>query len=236
MAAWAGGKPTGGALMTALFLQVESGNASAGKALRREARQCGGRERGSDTREFNIQVSADERSSHGRGVLRRRLRGGTTEYRQIVYFDGRGKPGSCFVDGKVESRTFDRLLNFEEDGRMSSSPDLPVLLLRLAVFFGCLGMFMYLFRGEMPTARCTTGSLRRRGASAAPGKYAAGLIASTVIFGAARPARLCAMSGRTTRWNPGPTGTPGHGTRVLVCATAALAAFGYGSVLLAVGL
>ena len=53
-----------------------------------------------------------------------------------------------FVDGKLESRNVDRLLNFEED-RMIFAGIFQFFYLRLAIFFGCLGMFMYLFRGEM---------------------------------------------------------------------------------------
>ena len=53
-----------------------------------------------------------------------------------------------FVDGKLESSHINRLLNFEED-RMIFAGVFQYFYLRLAIFFGCLGMFMYLFRGEM---------------------------------------------------------------------------------------
>ena len=66
--------------------------------------------------------------------------------------------------------------------------------LRLAIFFGCLGIFMYLFRGEMSNRTLHFWFLApaRREVLLA-GKYAAGLIASAVIFGGGAMLTLAAM-------------------------------------------
>jgi hypothetical protein len=132
-----------------LFLQVDLG------AMRPVARfvvkhaSAGGESEESDTREFNIQVSTEGKAfttvetSSGAGFVEER-----TEYRNLGYFDGRREARFHFVDGKLESRDINNLLNFEED-RMILAGIFQFFYLRLAVFFGCLGMFMYLFRGEM---------------------------------------------------------------------------------------
>jgi hypothetical protein len=51
------------------------------------------------------------------------------------HFDGRRSAQLEFVDGRLEGRSIRSQLNFNEDRE-------------IAIFFGCLGMFMYLFRGE----------------------------------------------------------------------------------------
>ena len=66
---------------------------------------AGGEDEESDTREFNIQVSTDGKAfttvetSTGAGFVEER-----TEYRTIVYFDGRRDARLLFVDGKLESK------------------------------------------------------------------------------------------------------------------------------------
>ncbi len=148
----------------------------------------------SDTREFNIQVSTDGKlfttveTSTGAGFVEER-----TEYRQIVYFDGRRDARLMFVDGKLESWNISRLLNFEED-RAIFAGIFQYFYLRLAIFFGCLGMFMYLFRGEMTNRTLHYWFLApaRREVLLA-GKYAAGLIASAVIFGGGALLAFAAM-------------------------------------------
>src|SRR5204862_1981288 len=88
-----------------------------------------------------------------------------------------------FVDATLDSRNVEPVLNFEEDGAVFAGI-FQYFYLRLAIFFGCLGMFMYLFSGEMSNR-----TLHYWFLAPAPrevvlvGKYTAGLIASTVIFG-----------------------------------------------------
>ncbi len=82
--------------------------------------------------------------------------------------------------------------------------------LRLAIFFGCLGIFMYLFRGEMSNRTLHFWFLApaRREVLLA-GNDAAGLIALAAILPAAAPcSRLRPWSGRTMRSKFRPTGTP----------------------------
>jgi len=57
---------------------------------------AGGEDEEADTREFNIQVSLDGKTfttvetSSGAAFVEER-----TEYRELIYFDGRRTPGSC---------------------------------------------------------------------------------------------------------------------------------------------
>jgi hypothetical protein len=155
---------------------------------------AGGESAESDTREFNIQVSTDGKAfttvetSSGAGFVDER-----TEYRQVSYFDGRRDARLLFVDGKLESRNVEPLLNFEED-RTIFAGIFQFFYLRLAIFFGCLGMFMYLFHGEMSNRTLHYWFLApaRREVLLA-GKYAAGLIAAAVIFGGGALLAFAAM-------------------------------------------
>ncbi|MCK7583449.1 MAG: hypothetical protein MZV65_53230 [Chromatiales bacterium] len=110
--------------------------------------------------------------------------------------------------------------------------------LRLAIFFGCLGMFMYLFRGEMSNRTLHYWFLApaRREVLLA-GKYAAGLIAAAVIFGGGALLAFAAMVWPhdavevQAYWNAG-----GLGHAFWYAAAAVLGCVGYGSVFLALGL
>jgi hypothetical protein len=220
-----------------LFLQVDL------EAVRRVTRfvvkhaSAGGENEESDTREFNIQLSTDDKtfttvaSSTGAGFLEER-----TEEREIVYFDGRRAARLVFENGKLQGRDIRRLLDFEED-RAIFAGIFQYFYLRLAIFFGCLGIFMYLFRGEMSNRTLHFWFLApaRREVLLA-GKYAAGLIASAVIFGGGALLTLAAMIWPhdavevQAYWNAG-----GMGHVFWYAAAAALGCVGYGSVFLAVG-
>jgi hypothetical protein len=110
--------------------------------------------------------------------------------------------------------------------------------LRLAIFFGCLGMFMYLFRGEMSNRTLHYWFLvpARREVLLA-GKYAAGLVASAVIFGGGAMLAFAAMVWPhdavevQAYWSAG-----GMGHAFWYGAAAVLGCVGYGSVFLALGL
>src|SRR5690606_13931726 len=134
------------------FLQVDLGEPRVVTRFVVKHASAGGEHEDLDTREFNIQVSSDGKTfatvetSSGAGLVDQR-----TEYRQIGYFDGRREARLTFVDGRLEDSRAGRVLDFEDD-RMVFAGVFQYFYLRLAVFFGCLGMFMYLFRGEM-TAR-----------------------------------------------------------------------------------
>ena len=221
-----------------LFLQVDLGAARPVTRFIVKHASAGGENEDSDTRDFNIQLSNDGKtfttvaSSTGAGFVEER-----TEYRQITYFDGRRTAYLVFVDGKLENRNIGRLLDFEED-RAVFAGIFQYFYLRLAVFFGCLGIFMYLFRGEMSNRTLHFWFLApaRRDVLLA-GKYAAGLIAAGAIFGGGALLTLAAMIWPhdpvevQAYWNAG-----GMGQVFWYAAAAALGCVGYGSVFLAVGL
>jgi len=199
---------------------------------------AGGESEDSDTRDFNIQVSTDGKTfttaatSTGASVVDER-----TEYRTLTYFDGRRVARLQFVDGTLDSIDISPLLNFEED-RMIFAGIFQYFYLRLAIFFGCLGMFMYLFSGEMSSR-----TLHYWFLAPAPrevllaGKYAAGLIASAAIFSGGALLAFIAMIWPhdavevQAYWNAG-----GMTHAFWYAAAAVLGCVGYGSVFLAVGL
>ena len=221
-----------------LFLQVDLGTPRPVARFVVKHASAGGERDELDTREFNLQVSTDGKSfttvesSSGAGYVDER-----TEYRRIVYFDGRREAQLMFVDGTLDSRNVRPLLNFEED-RMIFAGIFQYFYLRLAVFFGCLGMFMYLFHGEMANRTLHYWFLApaRREVLLA-GKYAAGLIASSVIFGGGALLAFGAMIlphdavEVQAYWNAG-----GLSHAFWYAAAAVLGCVGYGSVFLAVGL
>jgi len=98
------------------FLQVDLGAARPVKRFVVKHASAGGESRESDTRDFNIQVSADGKSfttavsSVGAGFVDER-----TEYRVLTYFDGQRETQFTFVDGKVDSWHTNHPLLFEED-------------------------------------------------------------------------------------------------------------------------
>jgi len=221
-----------------LFLQVDLGATRPVTRFVVKHASAGGEDDESDTREFNIQVSTEGKSfttvetSSGAGFVEER-----TEYRDLIYFDGRREARFLFVDGKVERRDINRLLNFEED-RTIFAGVFQFFYLRLAIFFGCLGMFMYLFRGEMSNRTLHYWFLApaRRDVLLA-GKYAAGLIAAAIIFGGGALLAFAAMIWPhdavevSAYWNAG-----GMGHAFWYAVAAVLGCVGYGSVFLALGL
>jgi F5/8 type C domain-containing protein len=221
-----------------LFLQVDLG------ALRPVTRfivkhaSAGGESEESDTREFTIELSHDGKtfttvaSSTGAGFVQER-----TEVREIIYFDGRRSGRLLFIDGTLERRDINRVLDFEED-RAIFAGIFQYFYLRLAIFFGCLGIFMYLFRGEMSNRTLHFWLLApARREVLLVGKYAAGLIASAAIFGGGALLALAAMIWPhdpvevQAYWTAG-----GMGQVFWYAAAAALGCVGYGSVFLAVGM
>jgi hypothetical protein len=221
-----------------LFLQVDLGASRPVTRFVVKHASAGGENAESDTREFNIQLSDEGKvfttvaSSTGAGFVEER-----SEVRELICYDGRRRARLLFVDGKLERRDIQRLLDFEED-RMIFAGIFQYFYLRLAIFFGCLGIFMYLFRGEMSNRTLHFWFLApaRREVLLA-GKYAAGLIASAVIFGGGALLTLAAMVWPhdavevQAYWNAG-----GMQHVFWYAAAAALGCVGYGSVFLAVGL
>ena len=221
-----------------LFLQVDLGASRPVTRFVVKHASAGGEEDDSDTQVFNIQASDDARTfttvaaSAGVGFVEER-----TEYRDIVYFDGRREARLLFVNGSLERRDVHRVLDFEED-RAIFAGIFQYFYLRLAIFFGCLGIFMYLFRGEMSNRTLHFWFLApARREVLLVGKYAAGLIASAAIFGGGALLMLFALIWPhdpvevQAYWNAG-----GLGQVFWYVAAATLGCVGYGSVFLAVGL
>ena len=221
-----------------LFLQVDLGAARPVTRFVLKHASAGGEKEDSDTRDFNIQLSTDGKtfttvaSSNGAGFVDQR-----TEYRDLSYFDGQREADLRFVDGKLQRANRQRVLDFEED-RAIFAGIFQYFYVRLAVFFGCLGIFMNLFRAEMSNRTLHFWLLApaRREVLLA-GKYAAGLIASSAIFGGGTLLALAAMLWPhdavevQAYWNAG-----GMSQVFWYAAVAAFGCVGYGSVFLAVGL
>jgi ABC-type transport system involved in multi-copper enzyme maturation permease subunit len=159
------------------------------------------------------------------------------ERRYMMFFDGKRRMDLRFEDGKLVSRNSRELLNFEEDRKVYAGM-FQFFYLRLAVFFGCLGIFINLVRGEMLDRSLHFWFL-------APvkrevlllGKYVAGLVAASSIFGAGTLLCFLAMvfphNGEevATFWQSiGIQHAAGY------VGAAALGCVGYGSVFLAAGL
>jgi F5/8 type C domain len=221
-----------------LFLQVDLGAIRPVNRFVIKHASAGGESEELDTRDFTIQVSTDGTNfttvatSSDAGFVDERI-----DHRTVVYFDGRRALELAFVDGKLESTSTDNVLNFEED-RMVFAGIFQYFYLRVAIFFGSLGMFMYLFSGEMSNRTLHYWFLApaRREVLLA-GKYAAGLIASSVIFSGGALLAFTAMVWPhdpvqlQSYWNAG-----GMAHAFWYAAAAALGCVGYGSVFLAVGL
>ena len=159
------------------------------------------------------------------------------EYRVLAFFDGARRIDLSFKNGVLDSKDVQPLANFEED-RAVFAGMFQLFYLRLAVFFGCLGIFMNLFRGEMMAKTLhfwLLAPVRRE--VLLGGKYLAGLVAASVIFTAG--ALLCYAA---MLWTQNPTEVQafwrdyGLSHALRYAAAAVLACVGYGSVFLAAGL
>ena len=161
----------------------------------------------------------------------------SVDMRHMTYFDGTRRYDLWFENGLLTSKNSNALINFEED-RTVFATLFQYFYLRLAIFFGCLGIFMNLFRGEMLDKTLHYWLLLpARREVLLFGKYLAGVVAATVIF--TTGAALCFGA---MLWPQDPAmvasywslNGPMHLARY--AASAALAAIGYGSVFLAAGL
>jgi ABC-type transport system involved in multi-copper enzyme maturation permease subunit len=139
----------------------------------------------------------------------------------------------------------DRLMGIGERDRDTISKDSLVFasvfqffFLRLAIFFGCVGVFTNLFRGEMLDKSLhfyLLTPIRRE--ILAIGKYFAGLIATVVIFCSSTFLQLFALSLHFTRSEISQyLAGPGWGHVASYLGVTAAACLGYGSIFLAAGL
>ena len=220
------------------FLQVDLGAVQEIRRIVVKHASAGGEPQEFDTTFFNIQASSDNRYfTTIVNVAGARFVNEINARRRLVYFDGRRQATLNFTDGKLVSSNINTLIDFDEDRRVFAGI-FQYFYLRLAIFFGCLGIFMNLFRGEMldKTLHYWFLAPARREVLLA-GKYGAGLIASTVIF--AGGTLLCfglmmAMHNGTevqAYWQ-----SSGLAHAFWYVLAASLGCVGYGSVFLAAGM
>jgi ABC-type transport system involved in multi-copper enzyme maturation permease subunit len=220
------------------FLQVDLGKPYLIKRVVVKHAGAGGEDEEYNTAMFNVQASNDNKTFAtivtGTGS---RLVEEITSRRRISYFDGHREARLEFSDGKLKSIDIRQFMNFDEDRNMFASV-FQLFYLRLAIFFGCLGIFMNLFRGEMldKTLHFWFLAPARREVLLA-GKFGAGLIASVVIFGTGAILCFAIMlwphdSTQVSAYLQG----PGMAHAFWYLLAAVFGCIGYGSVFLAAGL
>ncbi len=220
------------------FLQVDLGEVLKIKRVVIKHASAGGDSEELNTAFFDVQASMDNkrfiRIVHPMGT---RFVDEITIMRTLRYSDGHREADFIFENGKLASTKIDMLVNFEED-RQIFAGIFQYFYLRLAIFFGCLGIFMNLFRGEMldRTLHFWFLAPARREVLLA-GKYGAGLIASIVIFGGG--AFVCFLV-MLMMQNPAEVQAYWHAAgwahAFWYTTAAVLGCVGYGSVFLAAGL
>ncbi len=170
----------------------------------------------------------------------RRGRRGNNQGQQVAnyhYTDGDSDFSILMVDGEVRNINEQDRCNITKDSAIFATV-FQFFYLRLAVFFGCVGIFTNLFRGEMLDKSLhfyLLAPMRREVLLA--GKYLAGLSAAVVIFTAGTALQIAALS---WHFEPGQVAAYMHGTGWTDIASylgvTALACAGYGSIFLATGL
>lgn len=162
---------------------------------------------------------------------------GRTEQSQCRYTDGKTELFLFFSDGKLTGIHRSELDSLPQVMQIFAGV-FQSYYLRLAVFFGCVGVFVNLFRGEMLDKSLHFYLLTptRREVLLA-GKYAAGLLATVVIFTASTALQwlvlLWQFDHNAVTQFLASTGWSQFSWYLIVTA---LACVGYGSVFLAVGL
>ncbi len=168
----------------------------------------------------------------------RRSAGGRRRFRTwISYTDGENQYTYGFVNDELESVSI-RDTGSLSDDKIVFATAFQFFFLRLAIFFGCVGIFMNLFRGEMIDKSLhfyLLAPVRRE--VLLIGKYLAGLIATVVIFTASTALQFWLLllpydSATVSQYMQ--NGGWQHVFAYL--GVTALACAGYGSVFLAAGL
>lgn len=220
------------------YLQVDLGSGHRITRIVIKHASAGGEKEEHNTSMFSLQASSDAKTYativHATGA---RLIDEIASNRRLVYFDGRREARLTFKNGRLAKKEMRTLMNFEEDRQIFAGV-FQFFYLRLAIFFGCLGIFMNLFRGEIldKTLHFWFLAPARREVLLA-GKYGAGLIASIVIF--AGGALLCFA---IMVWSHAPFEVQafwqdaGMQHAFWYATAAAFGCIGYGSIFLAAGL
>lgn len=183
------------------------------------------------------QVEAKLGEPYGKSVFKRNRRREMHETAIYRYTDGENDYTFIFNDDELNGRGTNELRTIPKDSLIFATV-FQFFFLRLAIFFGCVGIFTNLFRGELLDKSLhfyLLAPIRRE--VLLVGKYLAGLIATVVIFTTSTALQLLAMGWHLT----GPAMTEylhGAGPRQIgaYLAVTALACLGYGSVFLAAGL
>jgi len=173
----------------------------------------------------------------GQPFVKREFHGPRASFDIYQYTDG----DSVFIFGFQNSR----LENIDRRDRDTIPKDslifatvFQTFYLRLAIFFGCVGVFTNLFRGEMLDKSLhfyLLTPIRRE--ILAIGKYFAGLIATVVIFSTSTFLQLAALSMHFTGSEVSEyLAGPGWGHVASYLGVTAAACLGYGSIFLAAGL
>jgi ABC-type transport system involved in multi-copper enzyme maturation permease subunit len=153
------------------------------------------------------------------------------------YTDGRSDFSILFEDGKVKSIHHTDPESVSQASLIFAT-SFQTYFLRLAVFFGCVGVFVNLIRGEMLDKSLhfyLMTPIRREILIA--GKYLAGLLATVVIFTTSTGLQWLLMLARFDRASIADyMATQGGSELLSYLAVTALACVGYGSVFLAAGL
>ncbi|MEO5926037.1 MAG: hypothetical protein ABIR70_19610 [Bryobacteraceae bacterium] len=181
------------------------------------------------------QIEVGERlgEPHNRWQFRQRNR----EFGSYQYTDGVDLYTFNFANGEIRNIGVETRDTLAADSAIYASM-FQFFFLRLAIFFGCVGVFTNLFRGELLDRSLhyyLLTPLRRE--VLVVGKYLAGLIATTVIFVTSAALQMWTMSWHFTGaeisdyLNGG-----GWGHVFSYLGVAAAACLGYGSVFLAAGL
>lgn len=159
-------------------------------------------------------------------------------HESLTYSDGLKVLHIRLQDGKVTSTTLGQNETIGEDTIVFAGV-FQFFYLRLAIFFGCLGIFMNLFRGELLDKSLHfyfLAPIRRDVLMVA--KYFAGIFASTVIFVSSEILQFVAFSWAFNATELNAYLYQGRGLEHLSAyvGITALACVGYGSLFLAAGL
>ena len=220
------------------YLQVDLGEAVTVSRIVLKHASASGKPEELNTATFNIQASLDnKRFETVVNMTGARLVDEITKYRRMRYFDGKREAILDFTDGKLVAKNIRLLLDFEQD-RSIFAGVFQHFYLRLAIFFGCLGIFMNLFRGEVLDKTLHFWFLApAKREVLLIGKYAAGLIASSIIFAGGALLCFAVLMGFHDSVEVQAYLTSGGIRHAFWYVTAALmGCVGYGSVFLAAGL
>src|SRR5579872_315622 len=162
----------------------------------------------------------------------------TVAHEDYHYSDGRSDLNLGIADGKVDYINLSSSSNLGQDSVMFAGV-FQFFFLRLAIFFGCLGIFMNLFRGEVLDRTLHFYFLApiRRDVLMV-GKFLAGLLATCVIFLTSEILQTCAYLWHYTAAEQDLYLYHNHGLEhaAIYAGVTLLACLGYGSFFLVAGM